>query len=195
MQLLTRLLSSSRCIGCSGPALPSEFCPACAHWLAQGVAPFPYDGPLGRAFTQAKLRGAPYWPALLRHVGKVQTSAQIVTVVPPAFGRTLLRGYHPPDVLGFALAMQLGLPFHPRLMMRADFGRQLGRTRALRRRQPRFVPNPLPRWLRVQVPVRGLHVLVVDDVVTTGATRRAAAACLGRLGVSAVSHYALLAVD
>lgn len=103
-----------------------------------------------------------------------------VTWVPTASARRRRRGYDQAELLARGLARRRGLRCRP-LLARLDDGRQVGRSRAERLAAPLFVA-------RSPVPAR---LLVVDDVLTTGATVGAAAAALRRAGADVVDAVVL----
>lgn len=92
--------------------------------------------------------------------------------VPTARVRYLARGFDPPTELATALAAHSGLPLHPCLTRRGS-GRQVGRRRAERIGDP-----PLIR--ATARPPRS--AVLVDDVLTTGATVAACAHALRSAG-------------
>jgi predicted amidophosphoribosyltransferase len=102
----------------------------------------------------------------------------LVTWAPTSARRVRRRGFDQAELLARALAAELGVPCR-RLLRRIGRSRpQTGRTRSERTGAgPRFVAR------RVWGPVR---VVLVDDVVTTGTTLRAAEQALRRAGVSEV---------
>lgn len=91
-----------------------------------------------------------------------------VVPVPSTRLRSLGRGFDPAAEIAAALALRAGLPLRS-VLSRSDLGRQLGRRRAQRIAQPPHVR------LRGEAP---LSVLLIDDVLTTGATLSACARAL-----------------
>lgn len=100
-----------------------------------------------------------------------------VTCVPASRRRSRAAGFDHARLLAEAVACRLGVGFQP-LLERFDRGTQTGRSRRERLAGPRLV---VPR--RRLVPPR---VLLVDDVVTTGATMRAASVALRTGGATRV---------
>jgi predicted amidophosphoribosyltransferase len=96
--------------------------------------------------------------------------------VPPAPSRLRLRGFDPAGELAAALAERLQAPLEPCLVRRGG-GRQVGRRRAER------VGHPPQIHARGQVP---RSVVLVDDVLTTGATLTACARALRAAGAARV---------
>ncbi len=106
-----------------------------------------------------------------------------VVAVPSPLGRRVARGFSPPDMLADALAGELGLP-HLRVLHRKPGRRQVGL-------------GTEERWRNVVGTVgmkRALddapRIVLVDDVVTTGATASACAEVLLLGGASAVHLFA-----
>lgn len=100
----------------------------------------------------------------------------IVSWAPTSATRRRHRGFDQGRLLALALARRLRLPC-VRTLRRRGGPSQTGRSRAARLAGPAFVVARTP------VPPR---VLLVDDVVTTGATLAAAAAQLRRAGAKEV---------
>lgn len=103
-----------------------------------------------------------------------------VVPVPPAPLRRRQRGFDAAEAIAVAVASRTGLPYEP-CLARSQTTRQVGRPRAQRIADP-------PR-VRVVSPVPDMVVLV-DDVMTTGATLGACARALragGALGVVALT--------
>ena len=95
-----------------------------------------------------------------------------IVPVPTAPLRTMARGFDPAAELAGALAEKTGLPLSA-CLARSGIGRQLGKRRAQRIGHP-------PRIRTIgEVP---RSVLLIDDVLTTGATLSACAQALRSAG-------------
>ncbi|MDH4279122.1 MAG: hypothetical protein OEW83_13685 [Acidimicrobiia bacterium] len=104
-----------------------------------------------------------------------------VVWVPASRDRRRRRGYDQGRLLARAVGRELGLPVQP-LLRRAGGEAQEGRDRADRLSGPR---------LRCRVGRAPSHVVVVDDVITTGASVGAAAAALRGSGAVMVVAVAV----
>ena len=107
----------------------------------------------------------------------------VVTWAPTSMVRRRQRGYDQSELLAKAVADRLGLRCR-RLLYRDRSAPQTGRNRQERLNGPMFRARPLRRPCRV---------LVIDDVVTTGSTLRAAAHALDLAGASEVCLLAVAA--
>ncbi|MEZ0236105.1 MAG: ComF family protein [Actinomycetota bacterium] len=213
--MLTRALDvvfPPRCAGCGAPAWP--FCERCARGLralappwcarcgaptpdaevsgcgecppgeiAHARAPFAFEGPARASIHHLKYGG-------VRGVGRalgaamatcVPPGADVVTWVPLARRRKAERGFDQARVLAVAVGRETGLPVRRLLRRVVATGPQAKRDAEARRAAMRgsFVARD-----RAIVPD---HVLLVDDVLTTGATAAACAEVLLAHGASRVS--------
>jgi predicted amidophosphoribosyltransferase len=108
----------------------------------------------------------------------------IVTWAPTSDARRRSRGFDQGELVARHVARQLGVPCRRLLVRSGQPGTQTGRSRVERLRGPEFVARP---------GLAGRRVIVVDDVVTTGATLRAAATALRQAGVDDPRLYAVAA--
>ena len=112
-----------------------------------------------------------------------QPSFDLVTWAPTSANHRRRRGYDQSELLARAVAKSLGLRCR-RLLYRDRSAPQTGRTRQQRLVGPVFRARPLKKPSRV---------LVIDDVVTTGSTLKAAAHALNMAGISDVTLFAVAA--
>jgi len=122
----------------------------------------------------------------------LRTGVDVVVPVPLSRLRLLSRRFNQAAILAQGLAGQTGLTVDLHLLKRGRFRRsQVGLTRHQRRRNLAsafHVPRRRRAWLK------GRSVLLVDDVITTGATAEACARALKRAGAARVDVLALALV-
>ncbi len=196
---LAALVFPARCPGCGVAAEP--VCPSCraaVHaapslpspaGLTSLHVPFAYEGVVRELVARAKYRNrhaALTWLAaeMLTALGDSGSGCEEVTWAPTSNARRRARGFDQAELLARAVGVGLQLPVRARLRRRAG-APQTGASRVDRAAGPEFVPvggwgNRGPR-----------AVILVDDVVTTGATMRSAAAVLRRSGVTEVRGLAV----
>jgi len=153
----------------------------------QVVALGRYEGGLRRTIQRAKFEGelgAWTWmgAALAERVAAQPWTAGLDAVVPvPATWRSRLkRGANPAGLLGKSVASRLGRPMRTwlaRSHARPQVG--LGRAERLANAEGAFLTHPSAR-------PSGLRLLLVDDVMTTGATADVCARALKAAGALSV---------
>ena len=188
------MLFLTTCAGCNAPG--DTLCRRCRFALVSsstvvtehGVhAAMPFDG-VGRSIVHGmkfrNRRGVSRQLAALivRRLG-LADSYDLVTWAPTSAARAAERGFDQAELLARAVGRELGVPCR-RLLYRAHGGPQAGQGRAGRLVGPSF---------RARAPRRGLRVLLVDDVVTTGSTLEAARQALLAAGVAEVRCIAAAA--
>lgn len=151
------------------------------------IALWSYQPPLdavvrGLKFGRLDYLGRHLAEALATGLGPRLAEHDRVIPVPLHWRRRLARGYNQAERIARPLAGRLGLPCLQALARRRATPPQslLGREERLANLRKAFhVPRPDR--------VRGLRVLLVDDVATTGATLDAAATALKKAGAAAVT--------
>ena len=209
LSLLLNVLAPPACVACDAPCA-AVFCPACAELVPSDASeqsePSEIDGlplavvgryapPLSTAITRFKYEGraelGPRLAGLLQSPLATALLTPGTTLVPvPLHPRRLAdRGYNQAAVLAAALARQYGLADSPRLLTRRrETARQVGKNREERLANARNAFVVRERSGRNRAENR---VILVDDVVTTGATVRACAQALRQGGIELAGVLAL----
>jgi ComF family protein len=118
---------------------------------------------------------------LMQHLPHVSTECDVVTWAPTSSKRARGRGHDQSELLARRLAKEIGVPCR-RLLIKTSTNVQTGAPRIARLQGSVFVTRKL----------RGnTHVIVVDDVVTTGTTMRCAASALREAGAKKVTCLAV----
>ncbi|HET7722649.1 MAG TPA: phosphoribosyltransferase family protein [Acidimicrobiales bacterium] len=187
------MLLATRCPACGAPG-PAP-CGPCAAALrrAPALPPPPgvdrllallaYDGPGRELVARLKYRNlrsvlAPL-AAAMAALAAGAGPFDVVTWAPTGPARRRARGFDQAELLARAVGRHLRVPVRP-VLARAHGPPQTGLAAAERRAGPSFVAVVRPGR---RPPGR---VLLVDDVVTTGATLTAAALALRRAGATGV---------
>jgi len=109
--------------------------------------------------------------------------ADVVVPVPMHWLRKIVRGVNDAEVLAEAVSAHLKIPFSTRLLSCRRSTRKQGTLLPTERR--RNVRSAFGMQRRAKI--EGRHILVIDDVMTTGATANELAKVLLRAGASRVS--------
>ncbi len=158
-----------------------------------------FDGPMRNLVHDFKFRDQQNARSLfgrwLAEAGReLVEEADLVVPVPLNRLRLFTRRYNQAALLGQELAQVCGLAYEPLILVRTRrTAPQVGLTRRERQKNVRgaFAVPPKRRKL-----VEARNILLVDDVITTGATADAAARCLKKAGAARVDVLLLArAVD
>jgi ComF family protein len=138
----------------------------------QLVWKFKFDNAQAAAAEMAKLMESA--------VDKVDNLPSVITHAPTATSRIRYRGYDQAQLLAKAVARQTGLPYQASLR-RMGQHRQVGASRSQRVAQLKEAFRPINTsgiW--------GARIILIDDVLTTGATLEAAATVLKTAGAKRI---------
>jgi ComF family protein len=185
------ILAPPRCAACDARiAVRAIFCAPCAATVradeparsSDPLAAFVYGGAIATAITRFKYERRPDLARPIAHLLMRATSTlaadppDVVLPVPLHPTRLADRGFNQATLLARPVASQLLARFVPLALARTrDTPHQAHLDRAAR-------AENVAGAFRVRRDVRDLRVLLVDDVVTTGATLRACADVLRRAG-------------
>jgi len=187
------LPSCPRCAGTVGPySVVHGQCVNCRQeplYFDLAMRLGPYDGPLREAILHLKHPQGEGLGELLGERWAERDRAQFqalvldaVVPVPSHWLRRLWRGYNQSAAVARGLAQRLGLPYRPGWVRRIRFRRsQAGLSGPERRANVRGAFRG-----RAGARLDGRSVLLVDDVMTTGATSSEAARALKEAGASRV---------
>lgn len=186
---------------CAQCALPLEdtcdlICPRClqqpppqsrshaylnyAYPVAQLIQRFKYRRDFAAGRTLAELAA--------KHIGPLLPASErpdLLVPVPLHWRKQLSRGYNQAQLIAEILGRHWQIPVDHRVLRKVT---QTGSQQQLRRSQR--LKN-LARSFAASSRVEGLHIGLVDDVITTGATVEAATQSLLHAGAIRVSAYAL----
>lgn len=118
---------------------------------------------------------------VMQSVPNIVTDVDVVTWAPTSTARVRRRGVDQSELLARRLAKEFGVPYR-RLLIKTSTNVQTGASRDQRLRGSVYSA----RKLRVSS-----HVMIVDDVVTTGTTLRCAAEALLKAGARQVTCVAI----
>lgn len=187
-------LAEPLCSKCGYPLLArGESCPACppdGFAFEAARAWGPYAAELRKAILKLKHKqnralGAALSQPLIDLARTLPGRPDGLVSVPLSAGRLAERGYNPVDLLAGPLADGLGLPL---------LGSALQRWRET---QPQMALSVCQRWQNVEAAFRadagiaGRQLILIDDIMTTGATLHAAAVALLAAGAGRVHALSL----
>ena len=202
-ETLLESLAPRRCVGCGGTPLGAE--PLCAGCDAKLRRPAPaavggvpviaaatYAEPIVSAIHRLKYRARPdlahpLAQLILREVQSLRGLRLVLVPVPVHTTRLVERGYNQAALLASALRAAGPWDWAPQALIRKTCSRQ----QAGLSRVERLTTLPDDFQAQRSARVRGRKVLLVDDVVTTGATAYSCIAALRAAGARVVAVAAI----
>lgn len=173
----------SRCYRCLKPTKLNQMCSTCSSFLDHVWVATDYQKIAARLVKCIKFDRAGAAAKILASVMAAHLPPQpigtVITHAPTAASRIRQRGYDQAQLIARQLAILCDVPYRP-LLGRSGRTRQVGANRQQRQAQ-------LKSAFTVRSTALPNHVLLVDDVLTTGATIEAAARQLKTAGVQTVN--------
>ena len=182
-----RPVASPRCFLCGRPvAEEAEYCPDCLkhrHYFDAGRGIFLYDSIMRKSLLAYKNAGHRQYAGFYAHAMATYAGRQIlawkpdmIVAVPIHPSRMRERGFNQAELIAKDLASATGIPFEPGLVIKRM------RTKAQKTLSAGERRRNLADSLAVTSSLKGLNILVIDDIYTTGSTVDAMARCLKRAG-------------
>jgi ComF family protein len=181
------------CAGCALPMAHPGWCPDCARRQPpydRAWAAFRLEPPIQHSihalkyhadFTQARLLGT----LMAEQAVQQAPLPQVLIPVPLHPWRLRRRGYNQALELARAISRILEVPVLPDAAVRQRATEdQIGQSAPARRRNMRGA-------FALRRPLRGLHVALIDDVMTTGATLTELARSCRRAGADRIEVWAV----
>lgn len=197
------LLFPPRCVICAGlTGLNESICPDCARALGptggrarQAVeltegcySPFFYEEPLRASFLRYKFGGRRHYARVYGKwmadclLGQGETGFDLITWAPLSRLRRWRRGYDQAELLAREIGSHLNLPVAPTL--RKAHRRPLSQLKGEKSIRAARILGAYS--LRSGADVAGKHILLVDDIVTSGATLSECARVLKAAGAAGI---------
>jgi ComF family protein len=177
----------SRCYRCLQPTVDYRVCAVCAPQssLQRLVVATPYRGAAKALVHRLKFErtqaAANEIAGLVAPLLRDMPRDAMLVHLPTATSRVRARGYDQARLLARELSKRSGLS-RQMLLARVGQVRQVGAGRTARLQQLQYAFRPVRPGA-----ITGRHVVLVDDVLTTGATLEVAARVLRRAGAAQVS--------
>lgn len=178
----------SRCYRCMAVTHDYAVCDRCRRYtpLRHVTVAVHYDGVAKELLHTAKYERAVHGLSEIAEIMKdhmehlYEEGYDYIVPVPTATSRVRQRGYDQAEVLASHIARGIAIP-NASLLLRFGQAHQVGAGRITRLKQLQGAFR-----LKDTAKVSGRRLLLVDDVITTGATLEAAAAVLKKAGAARV---------
>ncbi|MAD45030.1 MAG: hypothetical protein CMI02_00475 [Oceanospirillaceae bacterium] len=185
--------SEHACSQCAEPLAHPGRCARCQQQppaFDYAYSSYLYQPPLSDWLLHAKDQGQLQW---LKRLAWLMQHRPVTTLdavdglvpVPSSARRLLYRGFNPAQLLAASLARHWHLPLHSKAIMKhsSEDQRKLSATQRRRNQNHSFSAG--------QQLFRGEHLLIIDDVITTGATANAVARLLKQQGAGIVGVWSM----
>ncbi len=178
------------CPKCGRPQPGGVLCPDCRHWPAaiDGIrSPFRFEGVMREAIHQLKYQNlraltAPLAEMLWEYLMASPLDVDVLVPVPLHRKRWRERGYNQARLLAQELGKLINLPLVDDVLVRRRHTPPQARTATVEERRH----NIADAFACRDNSLRDRHVLLLDDVATSGATLDACAKVLKTSGATAV---------
>jgi len=178
------------CPRCGRPQPGGMLCPDCAGWLAaiDGIrSPFRFEGAMREAIHQLKYQNlralaVPLAEMLQEYLNSSPLDVDVLVPVPLHRKRLRERGYNQAGLLAKELGRLINMPVIDDVLVRRRHTLPQARTATVAERKLNMAESFACRDHRL----RERHVLLLDDVATSGATLDACAVVLKASGAASV---------
>ncbi len=188
----------THCARCALPLSTRDSYSECGRCLSkppiftQCLTALRYDFPVDRLIAGFKHHGQLHYGAVLAQIwlnsigGDLDELPELLVPIPIHWQRRWQRGFNQATILADDWGRALGISVCPALSHPRATPSQQNLSAALRQKNIRqaFAFNP-------DCSIRGKHIAIVDDVVTTTATANTAAAILARNGARQIDIWCL----
>lgn len=167
-------LLPSRCYSCQMLTVDYKSCSRCQKYgLEQVFCATAYGGLPKELIRKLKFGRSPATAKVIAHFISqvVPDDDWLIVPVPTATSRARQRGYDQAELIAKNLAKNKTSSYQ-QLILRSGQRRQVGQNRKQRQMQ---IANSLSLRQSLPIKLKGRNILLIDDVVTTGATLEAAA--------------------
>lgn len=184
------------CMKCGKPVSETqEYCEDCrtrTRSFQKGRSVFLYNTQMKQSLLHYKYYGSREYgdyfaEAICRHIGAeiLRWNPDVIVPVPLSKRKYRMRGFNQAEDLAVKVGRILDIPTARNLVIKVRETKSQKKLDALERRKN------LKDAFYVRESVRGLTILIIDDVYTTGSTVEALTECLLENGASAVFFAAL----
>lgn len=191
-----RPIISDYCMKCGKTVKPDEeYCPECRkrrRHFDQGRCGFDYTEKMRQSLVRYKYYGSReysmyYGSALCEILGQTirRWKPDVIIPIPLYSRKKRMRGFNQAEELADEIGRIMQMPVASDVLLKVRETRSQKKLNAGERRQN------LKGAFRCAQPLKGLKILLIDDVYTTGSTMETAALCLREAGAVNVFFVAL----